>query len=112
MSGRPIGHARVPTDQQVLTVGSGETNVEVDDPSARSGLDWLAVTAGRYGVGCDAGGDGYTDRLRGVPAGCSAVLNETTSRWPRKGPNTVLTAGSSSYRGDPFPRVGSEGYND
>ena len=58
MSGLPIGHARVPTDQQVLTVGSGETNVEVDDPSARSGLDWLAVTAGHYGVGCDAGGDG------------------------------------------------------
>jgi hypothetical protein len=40
MAGLPIGHARVPTDQKVLTVGSGETNDAVDDPSARSGLDW------------------------------------------------------------------------
>ena len=39
MVGVPIGHAPVPTDQQDLTVRSGETNDEVDDPRARSGLD-------------------------------------------------------------------------
>ena len=32
MAGLPIGHATVPTDQQDLTVGSGETNDEVDEP--------------------------------------------------------------------------------
>jgi hypothetical protein len=38
MVGVPIGHAPVPTDQQDLTVRSGETNDEVDDPRRRRGL--------------------------------------------------------------------------
>ena len=38
MAGVPIGHAPVPTDQQDQAVRSGQTNDEVDNPSASRGL--------------------------------------------------------------------------
>jgi len=111
MVGVPIGHAPVPTDQQDLTVRSGETNDEVDDPRRRRGLidsqwrpdTWRPMRCRRR---C------FTRTvLKEYQLAVRPSWMRRPQTGPSKGPNEVLTARVVFLSGDPCPRVGPGAYN-